>query len=76
MFPLLPTQLTTAKFTIVNLEKPATRQNSFTIVNLTFAIIYYSKIWSVGSRPMYYNYKNLTFIFVYNNILTGGSLTK
>ena len=30
MFPLLPTQLTTAKFTVVNLKKPATQQNSFT----------------------------------------------
>ena len=32
MFPMLPTQLhvTRAKFTIVNLKKPATRQNSFT----------------------------------------------
>ena len=68
MFPLLPTQLTTAKFTIVNLKKPATRQNSFTIVNLTFAIIYYSKIWSVGSRPMYYNYKKSHFYFLFITI--------
>ena len=30
MFPLLPTQLITAKFTVVNLKKPATQQNSFT----------------------------------------------
>ena len=44
MFPLLPTQLTKAKFTIVNLKTPAKTQAklvyySFTKVNLTFTIV-------------------------------------
>ena len=42
MFPLLPTQLTRANFTIVNLKKPATRQ-LFTIVNLTFTTVKYGQ---------------------------------
>ena len=47
MFPLLPTQLTRANFTIVNLKKTSHTTKlvyyPFTVVNLTFTIVTYGQ---------------------------------
>ena len=63
MFPLLPTQLTTANLTIVNLTKLATKQNPFTTRLLKYELdVYYGEVWSVGPLPMV-----CYFIFIYRN---------
>ena len=47
MFPLFPTQLTRANFTIVNLKRTGHTAKlvycSFTIVNLTFSVVKYGQ---------------------------------